>query len=307
MAAGTATLIAHGIELKNIAVLTDLGSDAEKPLRFAAALAQGCGAKLTIAHACKADPYMFAPPEAMPSAPRASLSPDQAPDQAEEEIRALMSGAAMPQSMVNTVVSSSSITELLEQLILRKPDLLVLATHARSGVSKWLSGSVSEEAFRKANSPVMVLPPTLADTETSGKHFERILFTTDLSDGAAGALAYALGIAERNGGHLVALHVHPDASSFYFERIMALQRLEEWLHRQNLTHQQMAKIECIVRFGKTTDEIKAAAAQYQSELIVLGARGFGALSGLASHFVGGTAYHVACSSECPVLIVPDAA
>jgi nucleotide-binding universal stress UspA family protein len=301
MAAG-ATLIAHGIELKNIAVLTDLGSDAEKPLRFAAALAQGCGARLTIAHACKADPSMFAPPEAMPPAPRASLSPDQA----EEEIRALMSGAAMPQSMVNTVVSSSSITELLEQLILRKPDLLVLATHARSGVSKWLSGSVSEEAFRKAKSPVMVLPPTLADTETAGKQFERILFTTDLSDGAAGALAYALGIAERNGGHVVALHVHPDATSFYFERLIALQRLEEWLHRQNLTHQQMAKIECIVRFGKTTDEIKAAAAQYQSELIVLGARGFGALSGLASHFVGGTAYHVACSSECPVLIVPDA-
>jgi nucleotide-binding universal stress UspA family protein len=298
----SATTIAHGVELKNIAVLTDLGSEAEKPLRFAAALAQKHGARLTIAHACKSDSFMYIAAETMPAVPPASLSPDQA----EEEIRALVGGTTMPQSMVSTVVSSSSVTELLEQLVQRKPDLLVLATHARSGISKWLSGSVSEEAFRKAKSPVMVLPPTLADTETTGKQFQRILFTTDLSDGAAGALTYALRIAERNSGHLVALHVHPDAASFYFERSRALQRMEEWLHRQDLTHLEMAKIECVVRFGKTTEEIKAAAALYQSQLIVLGARGYGALSGLASHFVGGTAYEVACTAECPVLIVPDA-
>jgi nucleotide-binding universal stress UspA family protein len=305
MATGTIT-IAHGVELKNIAVLTDLGSEAEKPLRFAAALAQGYGAKLTVAHACKSDPFMYIPPEAGPVAPLASLSPDQA----EEEIRALICGMTMPQSMVSTVVSSSTVPELLKQLLMRKPDLLVLATHARSGLDKWLTGSVTEEVFRKAKSPVLVLPPTLTDTNMTGKKFQKILLATDLSDGAAGALAYAMGIAERNtthnGGRVVALYVHGDPTSFYFERLRVLQRLEEWLHRQNLTHLEKAKIECIVRFGKTTEEIKSAASLYESDVIVLGARGYGALSGLASHFVGGTAYDVACTSECPVLIVPDA-
>jgi nucleotide-binding universal stress UspA family protein len=305
MATGTTT-IAHGVELKNIAVLTDLGSEAEKPLRFAAALAQGYGAKLTVAHACKSDPFMYIPPEAGPVVPVAGISPDQA----EEEIRALISGTTIPQSMVSTVVGSSTVQELLKQLLMRKPDLLVLATHARSGLDKWLSGSVTEEVFRKAKSPVLVLPPTLANTNMTGKKFQKILLATDLSDGAASAVTYAMGIAERNtthnGGRVVVLYVHSDATSFYFERLRVLQRLEEWLHRQNLTHLEMAKIECIVRFGKTTEEIKAAAALYGSELIVLGARGYGALSGLASHFVGGTAYEVACTAECPVLIVPDA-
>jgi nucleotide-binding universal stress UspA family protein len=198
----------------------------------------------------------------------------------------------------------------MKELLLRKPDLLVLATHARSGLDKWLSGSVMEEVFRKSKSPVLVLPPTLHDANMTGTKFQKILLATDLSDGAAGALAYAMDIAEQNstrpGGRVVALYVHSDANSFYFERVRVLQRLEEWLRRSNVSHLEMAKIECIARFGKTTEEIKAAASLYESDVIVLGARGYGALSGLASHFVGGTAYEVACTSECPVLIVPDA-
>lgn len=300
MAAAT-TPITHPVEFKNIVILSDLGSEAEKPLRFAAALAQQHGAKLTVAHACQSGPYMYIPPESHAAGRNMNLSPQQA----EEEIHAMVSAIPLPHSMVSTVVRSATVKELLEQLLQQHPDLLVLATHAKTGIGKWLSGSVTENIFRRAKCPVMVLPPALADPETAGKQFQRILFTTDLSDGAANALHYAMQISERSGGHAVALHVHPDANCFYFERLMAMQQLEAWLHRQGLSHQQMGTIECIVRFGKSSEEIKAAATLYQSELIILGARGFGALSGVASHFVGGTAYDVACSAECPVLIVPE--
>jgi nucleotide-binding universal stress UspA family protein len=296
-----AMTIQRQVQLKNIALLTDLGSNADGPLRFAASLAQCYGANLTVAHACTPGRYIHVSPELSPAAPSEGVSQKRA----EEKIRALIGGTILPQAMVNTVVTSSSVAELLEQLVLREPDLLVLATHARSGISKWMAGSVTEEVFRKAKWPVLVLPPGLSNAEMIGSQFQRVLFMTDLSDGSARALAYAVGITEHHAGHMVALHVDHDGTPFYFERLTALKRLEEWLHRQTLTHQEMAKIECIVRFGTTAAEIKEAVSLYKVDLIVLGARGFGALSGLASHFVGGTAYEIACSSECPVLIVPN--
>jgi nucleotide-binding universal stress UspA family protein len=301
--ASHATTILPQVQLKNIAVLTDLGSNADGPLRFAASMAQCYGAKLMVAHACPSGSYIDAAPELSPAA---APSEGVLQKRAEEKIMSLIGGTVLPQSMVSTVVSSSSVADLLEQLVLRKPDLLVLATHARSGISKWKTGSVTEEVFRRAKWPVLVLPPALSNAEMTGSQFQRVLFTTDLSDGSARALAYAVGITGHHAGHLIALHVDHDGTAFYFERLIAMKRLEEWLHRQTLTHQEMAKIECVVRFGTSAVEIKKAVSLYKAEVIVLGARGFGALSGLASHFVGGTAYEVACSSECPVLIVPDA-
>lgn len=133
-----------------------------------------------------------------------------------------------------------------------------------------------------------------------------MLYATDLSDVSARAFHYAAGMSEDHGAHMVALYVDSDGTAYSFERLIALQRLEDWLHRQSVVHGSMPWPECIVRFGKPAEEIQQAASECNTELIVLGARGLGAMSGIASHFVGGTAYEIACSSACPVLIVPNA-
>ena len=58
-----AMTLPHHVQLKKIAILTDLTSDAERPLRFAASLAQWYGADLIVAHACAPDSSMKVPPE----------------------------------------------------------------------------------------------------------------------------------------------------------------------------------------------------------------------------------------------------
>ena len=292
----------HRLQLRNIAVLTDLGSDAERTLHLAASIAQWYGAKLTVVHACTADVHI-------PSSPNPlswETSGDLSKNQSEHLIRSLVGSAVQSPAMVSTIVSSSNVDELLEQLTLRQPDLLVVATHARNGISKWLAGSVMAEVARKAQWPVLVLPPGLLNSGKIDAQFQRVLYATDLSDVSARAFPYAVGIAEDHGAQMVAVHVDSDGTAYSFERLIALQRLEDWLHRQSVAHGGGQWPECAIRFGKPAEEIVQAASEYQADLIVIGARGLGAMSRIASHFVGGTAYEVTCLSACPVLIVPHA-
>ena len=288
------------VQLKNIVVLADLHGDSEKQLRFAAALAQWYGAKLTLAHACVPESNAYIPPEPLP----VWLSP--AEHQTREKSKEIAGNAGIARKMVDSVVSAPSVSELLDTLDLSQPDLLVLATHGRTGLDKWLKGSVTAEVFRQAQCPVLVLPPGFPGAPIQGLQVQRILLATDLSAVSARAHAYATGIAEDHGAQLVAVYVDYDGPAFSFERSIDLQQLSDWLHRQSAPHGDTHRTESIVRFGKPAEEIVQAAIDYQADLIVLGAKGLGALAGLSSHFVGGTVYEVAGSSFCPVLIVPKA-
>ncbi len=286
------------IQFKRIAVLTDLGSDSEKTLRYAASLARWYGSELLLAHACRSA-------EPLPTWPASGPPPKR---DAEEKCRFLTEKLALQGLSPKTIVSEAGIEPLLEHLEEYRPSLLVLATHGREGIRKWLQGSVAEEVFRRVQWPVLIVSPGFSQTEAAPqKQFERILFGTDLSAVSLTALQYAAGISHDHEAQLIALHVEPDPKQgFSFDRAMAQQRLQDWLqdHIDGLS-MALAGVRYIVDFGEPKRKIVEVAVQQQADIVVLGARGVGVLSGAASHFLGGTAYEVACSSKCPVLIVPQ--
>ena len=49
---------------------------------------------------------------------------------------------------------STAILELLEK---NPTSLLIMGTHGRTGVNKWLMGSVAENLIRKANSSLLIM------------------------------------------------------------------------------------------------------------------------------------------------------
>lgn len=98
------TTLAHRVQLKNIAVLTDLGRDAKRPLRLAASLAQWYGAKLTVAHAYASDSYICSPPDPQRTDQGTSFSRKQA----EERIRSFIGHTVLPHATVSTVVTAST-------------------------------------------------------------------------------------------------------------------------------------------------------------------------------------------------------
>ena len=293
------------IQFKRIAALTDLGSDSERMLRYAASLARWYGSELLLVHGYPPELYAPIPPGPLPSWPASGLSPRQ---DAEEKLKSLVSKFHLQDIVSKTIVREATIGLLVKELEEYRPDLLVLASHGREGIRKWLTGSAAEEVFRRVQWPVLVLGPAFSQAETTQqKQFERVLYCTDLSAVSVTALQYAAGVAHDHEAQLTALYVEQDPEQgFSFDRAMAEQRLRDWLQdRIDGLSAALVGANCVVDFGKPETKIVETAAQRQADVLVLGARGLGAVSGPASHFVGGTAYEVVCSATCPVLIVPQ--
>jgi nucleotide-binding universal stress UspA family protein len=177
-------------------------------------------------------------------------------------------------------------------------DLLVMGTIGRTGVRKFLLGSVSEEAMRESPCPVLTVgPESLAAEEVE---FRNILYATDFSGDSLGAAPYALAFAKNCGSRLTLVHAFEGLpESPYLDTQMAKLRLRELVPpRVDLGPEP----EVMVEMGSPANVILKAADDTASDLIVIGARGAGALARLASHF-GSVAHKVVCRSVCPVLTV----
>ena len=85
----------------------------------------------------------------------------------------------------------------------RDHDLIVMASHGRTGLARILLGSVTEELVRLSPVPVLLV----AD-ETALLPMERILVTTDLSLNSEAAFPLARRIAEATGAAIEVLYVH---------------------------------------------------------------------------------------------------
>jgi nucleotide-binding universal stress UspA family protein len=50
---------------------------------------------------------------------------------------------------------------ILQAVRQHRPTLVVMTTHGRSGLGRWLFGSTTDEVLRHANVPVLVVPPSV--------------------------------------------------------------------------------------------------------------------------------------------------
>jgi nucleotide-binding universal stress UspA family protein len=293
------------IQVKRIAVLTDLGSDSERMVRYAASVARWYGSELLLAHAYPPEFHAPIPPEMLRSWPASGLPAKQ---DAAVKVRSLIDKLNLQDLAPKAIIREAGVGTILKDVDEYRPSLLVLATHGREGIRKWLVGSVAEEVFRRVQWPVLLLGPACSQTETTPqKQFERILFATDMSAVSVVALQYAAGISHDHEAQLTVLYVEPDpGQGFSFDRAIAEQRLRDWLEDSiDGISETLVGARRAVDFGRPEVRIVKAAAEQRSDLVVLGARGLGALSGAASHMLGGTAYDVICAASCPVLIVPQ--
>ena len=201
----------------------------------------------------------------------------------------------------------STLAGLLRELEEHHPELRILELHKHSTIGKWLNGSVTESLFRRNRWPVLVLRPQAYETSGTRMGFRKILYATDLSAESVHALRYASTFTQERSTKLFVLQVETAEEGDPFQQQVALRGLCDWMQGQTLEQGEPAlgAAGCVVRFGDPAQKILETAAELQSEMIVLGARGCGATPGEEGHFVGETAYEVACSSYSPVLIVPE--
>jgi len=100
---------------------------------------------------------------------------------------AMLERGAVPEDIENRLglrVAKVSITGrdpqvgISEFLLSHRPDLIVIATHGREGLNRWLSGSVSDDAVRRTSIPTLIIGPQsrgFVDLATGELSLRRVL------------------------------------------------------------------------------------------------------------------------------------
>jgi nucleotide-binding universal stress UspA family protein len=173
-------------------------------------------------------------------------------------------------------------------------DLVVMATHGRSGFQRWVLGSVAETVLRRAACPVLTVP-ALAPERPSPMFFKRILCATDFSPASEAAVSFAASLAEEADACLLLVHVLEDGHSDF--ECAARAQLRRVLPAEA---RECCVPEEIVTCGKVAAEILRLAAEREAGLIVMGVHGRSLLDLMA---FGSVTHQVVREAFCPVLTV----
>jgi nucleotide-binding universal stress UspA family protein len=144
------------IEIGSILAPTDFSAHSEQAVRYACGLAARLGTELHLLHVLS---------EILPAGPDPLLMPVMPPEYYEENEqraretlgRLLQPAWGSPRSVVTAVRWGSPVEAIVAYAVDSKVDLIVIATHGRTGLSHVLLGSVAERIVREAPCPVLTI------------------------------------------------------------------------------------------------------------------------------------------------------
>jgi universal stress protein A len=144
------------MDIRHILAPTDFSDYSKQALRDAFELAQIFGAKLSLLHVLEPSPYLgeFTPPtmgeELLGELERQASA---------ELARVLPEAQQATIEVTRAVVMGSPSLKIVETAEAAHVDLIVMATHGRTGLSHLLIGSVAERVVRTAPCPVLTIRP----------------------------------------------------------------------------------------------------------------------------------------------------
>lgn len=185
-------------------------------------------------------------------------------------------------------------------------DLVVMPTHGRSGIKRYLLSSVTEEVVNTVSAPVLTVTPSEGDEFVYPP--QNLLVPTDGSPCADRALEQASDIAHATGGRLHLLTVVETASlGIDVRSTVVSDRLEERATEILDTASETASVDDTVTstaHGRPYREIHSYITDNDVDLVVLGTQGETDFSGSV---LGGVSDKLIRTSPVPVLLVssPD--
>jgi nucleotide-binding universal stress UspA family protein len=180
----------------------------------------------------------------------------------------------------------------------KRDGFLVVGSKGLDALDRFMLGSVSMNLIHHATCPVLVV-------KNEAMPLRRIALATDGSDSSAKALAFVLAKFQPDrstgkGGrvpiHVSVIHVMP------FFKYPELKEAGYKLVEQSVQKLMQAGFtaEAVCQLGKPAEEIMKVASKHHADLIVMGAKGLGAI---ARFLLGSVSTRVVQHSSCSVLVV----
>ncbi|MGA7887054.1 MAG: universal stress protein [Acidobacteriaceae bacterium] len=275
-----------------IAVATDL-TDTEYLLPYAIAQAKASGASLILIHAVL--PHESAPMEGGAAAYYDPLRMDR-------DARLLLEGLARDVRDQGidcaTAVRHGFVPDVISEVVRNSAaGRLILGTHGRRGLKKFVLGSVARQLLEAIEVPVCTVGPRAHKGTMT--QLETILHPVSLGGMHEASAALALGLGRQFCARVVLLHVVPPAPASNRDPGRAIEAAREQLHRLIPTDAlPWTRVEVRAAHGTMVAEILAVAEETRAGLIVLG------VHAPAHSWLPGTepaAYKILVAAPCPVL------
>jgi len=211
------------------------------------------------------------------------------------------------------IVKTGKATDaILEEARSENGDTLVaMSTHGRSGLQRWLLGSVADRVVRSGVTSVMVVRPARKKSSAKTSSIRPVLVALDGSPLSEAALPVANRLAKGLNAKLQLLRVLPVHELAYsvewirvHEKMLAGAEVEvtNYLEAKKRAIHDLdpKRISLVKRSGDPSDEILKLAGELPSAIVVMTSRGRG---GLGRVLLGSVADRVISHSTVPVLLV----
>lgn len=264
-----------------ILVPLDGSATAEAALKTACALLDRVGGELILSRVVEVSPRMEADTERVTQALR---------EQAERYLEQVAFRVAADGFQARRVVRSGSIAEtLLEVAREAGVTLVTMTTHGRTGVSRWVLGSVAERLMRSSPVPVLLV----RESVDASLHDGRILLPIDGEEESLQAVPAAAALARRLGTEVLILNVQ-ESPQAYGPLVPQMKEAYEFLRQEGV------KAQPVMAKGPPAEAILGSCLENRAALIVMATHG---RSGPARWVRGSVAEKVLRTAGVPVLVV----
>ncbi|WP_436927675.1 universal stress protein [Halosimplex amylolyticum] len=207
-------------------------------------------------------------------------------------------------SEVRQGTPSTSIVEYSQQFDI---DLIVMPTHGRSGLKRFLIGSVTERVINTAEAPVITVNPDRDRPLTYP--CQNLLVPADGSRGAELALREGIAVAKATGATLHLLHVvetgslGPDARSVLKEGELT-ERANTIMAEatETATAESFDAVESEIDYGSPAKKIRTYIQENEIDLAILGTHGE---TDFSRYMMGGVSAKIVRTSPIPVMWVRE--
>src|SRR5262245_45791814 len=222
-------------------------------------------------------------------------------------------------TFANTKVTCSVEKGRAEEMIIEKGAadanlLIAMATHGRSGLNRFLLGSVAEKVLRGTTNPLLLVRATEEMESTNAVAFNSMVVPLDGSELAESVLPMVAGLAKKLGAEVQlfrAYHFPYNAytgdenyyGADYDEMIRSLrEEADEYLEKKAAQVKSLGveKVRCVTKEGYAGDEIISLAARTPGNLIAMCSHG---RSGVKRWLLGSVTESVVRHGADPVLVI----
>jgi nucleotide-binding universal stress UspA family protein len=222
---------------------------------------------------------------------------------------------AFPRGTKCTVEKGKAEQVIIETAAADKGTLITMATHGRSGINRWLLGSVAEKVLRGATNPLLLVKATeeaKAEEEATLKSIVVPLDGSELAEGVLPTVAelaktWKLAVVLFRAYH-IPYNIYGGAEDYYganIEELIAEVRDEalEYLEKKVKEQKKLGveSVSCVAKEGFSADEIIKMGRQTPDNLIAMCSHG---RSGIKRWALGSVTETVVRHSGDPVLVIP---